>query len=156
MTIATRLDSFLTEHSVGYAMIRHPHTESSMETAASAHVPGERLAKAVIVKDGEDFLMVVVPSDYHLHLGLLHRHLGREVGLATESEVVQLFPDCDKGAIPPLGSIYGLRTLIDTRMLEQPEVFLESGDHETLVRIEGDDFRRLAEEMEKVDVGEHV
>lgn len=156
MSIATTLSSHLEAKSLPYSLISHPHTGSSMGTAASAHVPGDRLAKAVIVKMREEALMVVVPSDYHVHLGLLHRHLDAEVGLATEAELAALFPDCEPGAVPALGQVYGLRTLLDSSLLSDPEVYLEAGDHETLVRLRGEDFRALMEDAEQVDVGQHI
>jgi Ala-tRNA(Pro) deacylase len=156
MSIATTLRTYLEGRAITYALVPHPHTGSSMDTAASAHVPGDRLAKAVIVQSQGEPLMVVVPSDYHVHLGLLHRYLGSEVGLATEQELSALFPDCEPGAIPVIGQAYGIRTLLDSTLLEEPELYLEAGDHETLVRVVGDDFRTLMEDAEPVDVGQHI
>ncbi len=156
MSIATTLRTYLEGRAITYALVPHPHTGSSMDTAASAHVPGDRLAKAVIVQSQGEPLMVVVPSDYHVHLGLLHRHLGSEVGLATEAELAALFPDCEPGAIPVIGQAYGIRTLLDSTLLEEPELYLEAGDHETLVRVVGEDFRTLMEDAEPVDVGQHI
>jgi Ala-tRNA(Pro) deacylase len=156
MTIANKLKAYLESKSIDYDLIPHPHTESSMETAAAAHVPGDRLAKAVIVKDEDAYLMVVVPSDYHVHLGALHRRLGREVGLATEPELTSLFPDCDEGAAPALGAAYGLRSMVDEVLLEEPEVFFEAGDHEHLVRVSADQFAVLQADAEKVDIGRHI
>jgi Ala-tRNA(Pro) deacylase len=78
------------------------------------------------------------------------------VGLATEQELVTLFPDCDEGAIPPCGTLYGLTTLVDTAILAQPEVYFESGDHATLVKVNGEQFRSLLGDVEAVDVGKHL
>jgi len=156
MSIATTLRTYLEGRAITYALVPHPHTGSSMDTAALAHVPGDRLAKAVIVQSQGEPLMVVVPSDYHVHLGLLHRYLGSEVGLATEQELSALFPDCEPGAIPVIGQAYGIRTLLDSTLFEEPELYLEAGDHETLVRVVGDDFRTLMEDAEPVDVGQHI
>ena len=152
MSIANKLEKHLKEQAADYELVPHHHTDSSLDSAAAAHVPAERLAKAVIVKEGESYLMVVVPSRAHVHLGHLHRHLGREVGLATEEELIALFPDCDVGAIPPCGTVYGIKTLVDTAILEQPEVFFESGDHETLVKVSREQFRSLLGTVEAVDV----
>jgi Ala-tRNA(Pro) deacylase len=74
------------------------------------------------------------------------------VGLATEQELVSLFPDCEGGAIPPLGSAYRLKTLVDSSLLEQPEVFFESGDHEHLVKVTGEQFSRLLRDADPVQV----
>lgn len=156
MSIATTLKAYLDAKSVVYTLVPHAHTKSSMETAAAAHVPGDRLAKAVILSSERESLMVVVPSDYHVHLGLLHRRLGEDVGLATESELTSLFPDCEPGAVPAVGLAYGIRTLLDSNLLGESEVYLEAGDHETLVRLSGEEFRALMAGVEEVDVGRHI
>ncbi|AFL72294.1 aminoacyl-tRNA deacylase [Thiocystis violascens] len=156
MPMSKMLEAYLMEREIGYAVMRHPHTASSMDTAAVAHVPGDRLAKGVVVKDGDEYLMVVVPSDYHVHLGRLHLYLGHAAELASEQELKDLFPDCESGAVPPIGAAFGRRTLIDRQLLEQPEIFFESGDHETLIRVGGEQLDVLLDEAEPVDVGVHL
>ena len=156
MPMSATLKSYLEQRGAEYELLPHPHTESSMEAAAAAHVSGDRLAKAVGLKDGDAGLVVVLPADYHVHLGRLHHALDRTVGLATEAELVELFPDCDLGAIPPLGAAYGLETLVDPRILEPPEIYFESGDDEILVKVDGATFRSLLGEARQVDVAEHI
>jgi Ala-tRNA(Pro) deacylase len=77
------------------------------------------------------------------------------VGLATEQELVELFPDCEGGAIPPLGTAYRLVTLVDRDLLKQPEVYFESGDHEHLVKVTGQQFSSLLGDAEPVNVATH-
>lgn len=156
MSISNRLESYLKEQCVQYSLVRHPHTGSSMDTAQAAHVPGDRLAKGVVVNHGGHYLLVVVPSDYHVHLGRLHAYLGEPAGLATEEELAELFPDCEPGAVPPIGVPYELRTLVDRSLLGLPEVYFECGDHENLVKMDGAQFATLLEGAEPVDVGQHV
>jgi Ala-tRNA(Pro) deacylase len=156
MAIANKLETYLETRSIDYELVAHPHTESSMITASAAHVPGDRLAKAVVVKDGDEYLMVVVPSDSHVHLGALHRTLGRDVGLATEPELADLCPDCDVGAVPPVGAAYGVRSIVEKGLLEQPVVYFEAGDHEHLVKVAGADFQVLQADSEPVEVARHV
>lgn len=155
MSISNTVKSYMEEQSVPYEVITHPHTQSSMESAGAAHVMKDRLAKAVIVKEGDEYLMVVVPSGYHVHLGKLHRLLGREVGLATEDELIKLFPDCEGGAVPPLGTAYRLITLVDGSLLKQAEVYFESGDHEHLIKVSGKEFSHLLGDAELVDVSRY-
>jgi len=152
MSIANTVKDYLAGNSVDYELITHAHSHSSRDSANAAHVTFKHLAKAVIVKEDETFLMIVVPSDHHVHLGRLHHLLGQDVGLATEQELVSLFPDCEGGAIPPLGSAYRLKTLVDSSLLEQPEVFFESGDHEHLVKVTGEQFSRLLRDADPVQV----
>ena len=99
--------------------------------------------------------MVVVPSDYHVHMGKLHHLLGDSVGLATEQELGTLFPDCEEGAIPPLGTAYRLTTLVDSSLLNLPEIFFESGDHEHLIKVTGEQFSHLLGDAERVSVVTH-
>jgi Ala-tRNA(Pro) deacylase len=151
MAVATKLKAYLEKQAIDYELVPHRHTDSSITSASAAHVPSERLAKAVIVEDGDAYLMVVIPSNRHLHLGRLHHHLDREVGLTTEAKLTELFPDCDLGAIPPLGPVYGLTALVDEALFEQPEVFFESGDHEHLLKVHREQFRTLLAEAKTIE-----
>lgn len=158
MTMSRLLETHLKERAVDYSLLSHQHTGSSMDTATVAHVPGGRLAKGVIVRDegtGE-LLMVVVPSDRHVHLGRLGQYLGHAVSLATEQEVGDLLPDCERGAVPPVGAAFGRRTLLDSSLAGCPEIYLESGDHETLIKIEGSQLGVLLGDAEPVEVGVHI
>jgi len=98
MAIARSLKNYLEEQGVQYDVVRHVHTESSMHTAAAAHVPGDRLVKSVLVADEEGCLLVVVPSSHRVQLGELDRQLERKLGLATEDELRELFKDCERSA----------------------------------------------------------
>ncbi len=95
-------------------------------------------------------------SDHHVHPGRRHEYLGEPVGLATEAELAVLFPDWEPGAGPPIGGAYALRTLVDRRLTDLPEVYFEPGDHEHLVKISGARLADLMESAEVVDVGRHI
>ena len=144
MAMSATLKNYLDKQQVAFELIPHPRTGSSMETAQEAHVPGNRLAKAVIIKEEDDYSMVVVPSVEHVDLSLLREQFGHGVELATESELGELFPDCAVGAVPPVGAAWGLATYLDECFLAgEPEVFFEAGDHEDLVRVSGEQFLKL-------------
>lgn len=143
MAIASTIKQFLKEHHVAYDVVVHPRTLSSMETAAEAHVPGNRLIKCVVIEDEAGYLMVALPSTHRLELGQLHRQLQRNFGLATERELAELFKDCEVGAIPPLGAAYGIETLVDDSLLEQDDIYFEAGDHEELIHVSGKQFQNL-------------
>jgi Ala-tRNA(Pro) deacylase len=152
MSIANTVRDYLAGNAIDYELIAHTHTQSSRDSASSAHVGSDHLAKAVIVKEDESYLMVVVPADHHIHMGRLHHLLGQDVGLATEQELVSLFPDCDGGAIPPLGRAYHMKTLIDSSLLGQSEIYFESGDHEHLVKVSGEQFSKLLDDAHRIEV----
>ncbi|GGO76986.1 hypothetical protein GCM10011348_05490 [Marinobacterium nitratireducens] len=157
MPIAKTLEAFLEQKSASYSTRTHSYTPSSARAAESAAVPGHRLAKGVVLKrPDEGYLLVVLPSDYRVHLGRLHQLLDEEVCLASEDELGALFPDCFEGAIPALGEAYGLETLVDRGLLEQPEVYVESGDHQTLLVFDADTFARLMQDARIVDAGKRI
>lgn len=143
MPIANSLRNFMLTEGVKYDVVSHSHTLTSSETAQAAHVPGDRLAKAVLLEDDDGYVLAVLPASHRLELGALHHALHRRLGLATEGEVGELFRDCALGAIPPFGEAYGIDTVLDDSLMEQPEVYFEAGDHEALVRVSGDQFRQL-------------
>ena len=118
-------------------------------------MPGDRLAKSVVLQDEEGYLMAVLPSTRHVRLGRLGRELSRRFRLATEEEIGALFEGCERGAIPPLGSAYGLDTIIDDSLTEQPEIYFEAGDHERLIRVSREQFMRLMEQAGHGHFGHH-
>ncbi|MEZ5542556.1 MAG: YbaK/EbsC family protein [Pseudomonadota bacterium] len=149
MAIATTIADYLAEQGVEYDILSHPHTRSSGESAQAAHIPGGRLAKSVIVEDDLGYLMVVLPANRHIDLGELHRQMNRNLGLATEYELGRLFQDCEIGALPALGPAYGLETLVDDALAEQPEIYFEAGDHEQLVHVSAEAFNQLVGEQSR-------
>jgi Ala-tRNA(Pro) deacylase len=156
MAIAAKLKTFLTEHEADYSLQRHPHTGSSMESAEAAHVPGDCLAKGVVLKDDKGYLLVVVPSDYHVDLESLNKKLGRTMEMAPEEAFGQLFPDCEVGAIPPIGAAYGVPTIWDTTLGDKDEVYFEAGDHESLVRVTGRHFHELMASADRGVFSSHI
>jgi Ala-tRNA(Pro) deacylase len=148
MAIAGTVMSILRRHGVPYAVVPHPHTNTSRETAQRAHVPSDRLAKAVVLSDGDSYVMAVIPADRHLSLHTLSGKLHRNLALVPESRFTTVFKDCDPGAIPPFGSAYGMPTVVDDSLVGLPEVYFEAGDHEELVRVDGEAFLRLLAEAE--------
>lgn len=144
MAVSKTLEEFLQAQKVDYRIVRHQHTESANRTAHAAHVPGDHLAKGVVLMvDEGGYRLAILPATHRLHLGRLHRLLGEHVGLATEAEVARLFGDCERGAVPALGAAFGLESLVDESLLDQETVYLEGGDHESLVQLGGSDFLSL-------------
>lgn len=143
MAIARTIQEFLTSRDVDYELVEHPRSVTSMRTAQAAHIPGERLAKSVLLEDDTGYLMAVIPSTHHVDFGMLRRQLKRRVGLAIEEEVAELFGDCDRGAIPAIGAAYRIDAIVDDALLRQPDVYFEAGDHEALVHMSGREFGML-------------
>lgn len=143
MTIAMTLRQYLEHRDVEYEVLRHDQTASSSRTAQAAHVPGDRLAKGVVLKQGGDYLLAVLPASRHVGLDGMESWLNRPVTLATEAEVESLFPDCDVGAVPAIANAYGLEAVVDSRLDEQDDIYFEGGDHRSVVHLSGEQFRKL-------------
>ena len=143
MSIAASVERHLNQIGVKYDVIPHHHTSGSTYTAQAAHVSGDQLAKCVMLEDEVGYVMAVLPAAREVDLGALHRRLGRDLGLATESELVRLFVDCERGAIPPLGDVYGIDAIVDNSLVGQQDIYFESGDHCALVHVSGADFLTL-------------
>jgi Ala-tRNA(Pro) deacylase len=108
-----------------------------------ATISGDRIAKAVALRDDDGFMLAVVPASHHVSLELLQAWLGRPFSLASEQDASDLFPDCDLGAIPPIGQAYGVDVLVDESLFGLDEVCFEGGDHQSLVQVGGEDFAGL-------------
>ena len=143
MAMALTLRKFLAEHGIAYDILSHPHTSSSMNTAEAAHIPGNNLAKSVILEDEDGYLMAVIPATHHVKIGKVNHAVNRHMGLATESELETLFSDCELGAIPAIGQAYKMDTIVDENLQRCSDIYLEAGDHEDLIHIKGSSFRKL-------------
>jgi Ala-tRNA(Pro) deacylase len=159
MSIAKQLQTYLKQHEIKYHLVTHPHTGSSMESAEEAHVPGDALAKGILVATAKDgYRLVVVPSDYHVDLESLHQLLKQEITMATEAELGQCFPDCEVGAVPPIGPAYDIKTLWDpdSSLGNQDKIYFEAGDHEHLVQLSGRSFHELMAPAERGEFSRHI
>ncbi len=143
---ARRLKEFLDGHKVKYVTIRHSPAFTAQEIAASAHVPGKDLAKTVIVKIDDRMAMAVLPASDRMVLDFLKEATGaRRVELATEQEFRDRFPECEVGAMPPFGNLYGMNVYVSRSLVEDDEIVFNAGNHTELFRMAYTDFERLAD-----------
>ena len=143
MAIAITLKQYLSEHHIEYDALSHPYTASSMMTAQESHIPGSRIAKAVVLKKGKDFLLAVLPASHHIHFEDIRDLLDQKVKMASEEEVEALFEDCEIGAVPPIGRAYGLEVLMDDSLTDNNDIYFEAGDHATLIHVDGTQFGKM-------------
>ena len=145
MAIA-RLRDYLDAHQVRYAVISHSPAYTAPEIAESAHVPGRELAKVVIVRIDGRLAMAVLPSTRQLHAERLRKAVGaHELVLAEESQFAPHFPDCDPGAMPPFGRLYGLEVFVAPDLAAHERICFNAGTHRDLIRMSYADFERLAQ-----------
>lgn len=146
MFISHTVARYLGEHDVDFDVITHSHSATSQRTAEAAHITGESLAKAVILSDDQRHVMAVVPASKMVDERAVETALGgAELSLAREEDFPFLFRDCELGALPALGEAFGLETVVDEGLLRAPDIYIEGGDHEHLLRLSSESFRRLME-----------
>jgi Ala-tRNA(Pro) deacylase len=144
MPILTKLKEFLEANRVHYELRSHRPAFTAQEVAAAEHVPGHEMAKVVMVRDGGEYLMAVLPAPYHVGLEQLGKAVGRkELRLATEAEFARLFPGCEPGAMPPFGNLYGISVWVDESLTQTQEIAFNAGNHEQTVHMAYEDFARL-------------
>jgi Ala-tRNA(Pro) deacylase len=141
---AKKLKQFLDDNHVRYVSIQHSPAFTAQETAASAHIPGRELAKTVMVQIDGQPAMAVLPAHKRLNLESLRQAARVEVAvLASEQEFQRLFPDCEVGAMPPFGNLYGLRVFADESLAEDEHIAFNAGTHAELIQMDYRDFERL-------------
>ncbi len=140
----SRLKDFLDKEHIKYVTIGHSPAYTAQEIAAEAHIPGKELAKTVVVKIDGEMAMVVTPASERIELDHLRDSLGAsEVDLATENEFKDSFPDCETGAMPPFGNLYGMKVFVSQTLREDEEIAFNAGTHSELVRLAYTEFERL-------------
>jgi Ala-tRNA(Pro) deacylase len=143
MSISTRLKSFLEENQIPYSVMTHTATYTAQGAAATMQMSGKELAKTVVLWAGEEIILAVLPAPNHVRLDMLATELRKPVRLATEQEFSSLFPDCELGAMPPLGSLYNLPVFVDESLAADEAIVFNAGTHRDAIRMLYDDFVRL-------------
>ena len=139
-----KLNQFLEEHHVKYVCITHSMAYTAQEVAASAHVPGRVMAKVVIVELDGTMAMAVLPANRKVVLQDLRDVTGSEQArFASEEKFKTRFPDCEPGAMPPFGNLYGMEVFVADSLAGNPEIAFNAGSHEEIIRLDYADFERL-------------
>jgi Ala-tRNA(Pro) deacylase len=139
-----KLTKFLDENHVKYVAIRHSQAFTAQEVADSAHIPGKEMAKTVMVKLDGRMAMVVLPAPDKINTEDLRAGTGAHlVELAAEKEFAGLFPNCEVGAMPPFGNLWGLPVFVDGRLREDERIAFNAGSHTELIQLAWADFERL-------------
>lgn len=143
---------FLQNNQVPFLRLVHGDVYTAQELAAREHVPGMKVAKPVLVRAGTKFVLCVVPAACRLDLDRVARLMGSEnAALASESEMRDIFNDCEVGAEPPFGAPYGIETLMDESILADDYLVFQSGRHTEAVKVARTDYERLAKpRIEKI------
>ncbi len=141
-----KLHDFLDSHQVKYVTILHSRAYTAQEIAASAHIPGRELAKTVMVELDGKMTMAVLPASNQVDLRQLAEAAGAsQVELAKEKEFQGLFPDCELGAMPPFGNLYGMPVYVAEELTEDEEIAFNAGSHTQLIQLSYQDFAKLVQ-----------
>jgi Ala-tRNA(Pro) deacylase len=155
MSIAPTLQRYL-DQKVTYDVLTHEPTMSSTRTAQVCRISGDRLAKGIVLRRNSGYMLAVLPASHHIRLDDLRHAIGDDIGLAREEEIDQLFRDCAHGAVPPVGECYGLEVVVDDAIEQQPDVYLEAGDHMTLIHLDRDQFAHLMAEARHAHFSQRI
>ena len=140
----TKAKVFLDGHKVKYTIIKHSSAYTAQEIAASAHISGKELAKTVVIKIDGKLAMAVLPASYKISFDDLKEALGVEkVRLAYEQEFMDKFPDCEVGAMPPFGNLYGMDVYVAESLTDDDEIVFNACSHTELIRMKYKDFEEL-------------
>jgi Ala-tRNA(Pro) deacylase len=140
-----RLHKFLSDRGISFERLRHyPPTYDAQHLAQALHVPGDEVAKTVLLRVNGSYAFAVLPATHAIDMSAVREVLGTtEVHLATEIEFGDFFPDFEFGALPPFGSQYGLRTLVDSSLPQDDEIVFQGNTHEEAIRMRYQDFEQV-------------
>jgi Ala-tRNA(Pro) deacylase len=144
MAVLKRLKTYLDSNKIPYEVMSHSTAYTARENAENLHVPASLFAKVVIVKADGRFMMVILPSSWRVDIKrlqeVLHTH---HVELAKEDEVARLFPDCEVGAMPPFGNLYGMPVYVDDLLTKDEEIVFDAGTHTGAMKLRYQHFAEL-------------
>lgn len=140
----SKLKELLDSQNIKYVLISHSPAFTAQEIAASAHIPGKELAKTVMVKIDGIIKMIVLPGSYKINFDLLKQATGaKNIELAAEEEFEKLFPECELGAMPPFGELYGLEVIVEKKLSQDINIAFNAGSHRELIKMAYIDFEKL-------------
>ena len=141
-----KLKDYLDQNNIKYVVIIHSAAYTALEIAASAHVPGKDLAKTVMVKIDNRMTMIVLPSAYKIDFDLLKTATNaKTIELASEEEFIDMFPDCDVGAMPPFGNLYKMEVFVAESLTKDEEIAFSAGSHTELIKMAYKDYAKLVQ-----------
>lgn len=141
-----KLQEFLDENHIRYVSMRHSPAFTAQEIAAAAHIPGQEMAKTVVVKLDGELALVVLPAPEMVRMNHLRLETGAsQAEIASEEEFKGRFPDCETGAMPPFGNLYGMTTFVEKSLAADEEIAFNAGTHTELIRMAFEDYRNLVQ-----------
>ncbi len=151
-----KINEFLTNRHVPFEALHHPPAYTASRMAEVLHVSGEEVAKPVLLRTGRGYVLVVVPANRFVDLQRIREWMGNvPVEMASEDEMDQIFPNCERGAIPPFGSVYHVHTLVDESLAEDEKIVFQAETHDEAIRMTYHDYE-IVEHPLRGDFTYHV
>ena len=145
MPLNERLCTLLGDHHAEYTLTVHSKAYTAREVAVAEHLPPREVAKIVVLFGDAEYHMTVIPANRLVDFHELRPALGlSQARLATEEELGRLFPDCELGAMPPFGSLYGVPVYLDSTLAAEPVIAFNAGTHREVIHMATAEFRRIA------------
>jgi Ala-tRNA(Pro) deacylase len=139
-----KLDEYLDSRHVPFERLHHRTAYSANRVAQLLHTPGQEFAKTVLLRTGQGYALAVLPATHRVDLDRARADLGEErVEMASEDEIERLFPDCERGAMPPFGSLYQVPTIVDATLAADEQIVFEGQTHEDAIRMAYQDFEAI-------------
>ncbi|MFQ3661360.1 MAG: YbaK/EbsC family protein [Chloroflexaceae bacterium] len=143
-TVLDRVMDMLRQEAIPFELIHHRTDYTAQETAQDTHTPGRRFIKTVVVRVDDDLVLALLPAPRMVNVEALQRALGASrARLASEAEMAERFPECEVGALPPFGSLFGVPVYSDLHLNDDEQVTFTAGTHRDAIRVRYGDLRRL-------------
>lgn len=157
MSIVNKVSAYLDKNHIQYQVLEHAPSHNSVSSAITANIPVAQLVKGVMLEDHDGKkLMAILPATHKVNLISLNEKLNRQFHLMKEAEIFGLFNDCDHGAVPPLAEAYNMDLVYDVCLMQQPYLYLEAGDHKSLIKLTRDEFGQLMHGVEPLHISHRV
>ncbi len=151
-----KLDEMLQQRRVPFEHLHHRPAYTANRTAQMLHVPGQEVAKTVVLRVDGRYVLAVLPATHRIDLEQVRQDLGADrVEMASEPEMDRLFPDCERGAVPPFGSLYQLETLVDESLAADERIVFDAQSHEDAIRMSFQDYEAM-EHPRRGHFGRHL
>lgn len=143
MSIARNLATYLNDQAIHYQTIPHPESHTASDSARSANVPLHNMVKAILLSNGENYLIALIPADHRLDIDKVNRQLTSHWSLAKENDLTKIFQDCTLGSVPAIPTAYHLSAIWSSCLSEVDKVYMESGDDKAIISMSNRQFMSL-------------
>ena len=146
MPIAEKVADMLKKSGIKHEIMKHPQAFTAQEVAASVHVTGKEVAKTVVVNADGKYVMAAIPAPHKVSIKALKELLkAKDVRLATEDELANLFPECELGAMPPFGNLYNMPVYVSSALKDRMEIVFNACTHTEVIKLAYADFEQLVQ-----------